>query len=245
MPTRIDLRLKATWSVRPDTKSLHGLACALFEGEPVPQTQHVAQEKPWTVTPLQPAEDGTADEWILRAAWLPDTAPPLTEQDIDSVRVGHTTCVVVETAHRRVTHAALAAVPPLRNVTVEFASPTYFSRNGEDVATPDPRLIVGSWSRRWNTSLPPGSPYAITEDQLKDLHRALALTKFTLSTTTRDSGHAKPRTGFTGEATLTLSRAASPRSRTLLATLSRFAEYSGTGAQTTHGFGTTTLIHPS
>jgi hypothetical protein len=31
MPTLIEMRLKATWTVRPDTRKLHGLACALFE----------------------------------------------------------------------------------------------------------------------------------------------------------------------------------------------------------------------
>ena len=33
MPTVIDMQLKATWAVEPKTQFLHGLACALFEGD--------------------------------------------------------------------------------------------------------------------------------------------------------------------------------------------------------------------
>ena len=242
MPTVIELRLKATWMVRPDTRSLHGLACALFEGEAVRPGDHVAQEKPWAIAPLQPAEDGTPDEWILRAAWLPDSPPPSAQRDIESIRVGHTTCVVMETSQRRVTHAVLAASPPVRNVTVRFTSPAYFSRRGADVAVPDPWLIVGSWRRRWNASLPESDLFVINDEETQDLYGALGLSAFDLHTETRDSGHGKHRVGFTGQATLALTRDSTTSARQLLATLSRFAEYAGTGAQTTHGFGATTVI---
>jgi hypothetical protein len=51
MPTLIEMRLKATWTVHPDTRQLHGLACALFEGD---STGHLGQDKPFTVQPLLP-----------------------------------------------------------------------------------------------------------------------------------------------------------------------------------------------
>jgi hypothetical protein len=51
MPTLIELRLKATWPVRPDVRQMHGLACALFEGE---GAEHFGQEKPFAVWPLRP-----------------------------------------------------------------------------------------------------------------------------------------------------------------------------------------------
>lgn len=246
MPTLIEMRLKAAWAVRPDTRQLHGLACALFkgDGDGVPEDEHAGQEKPWSVAPLRAAPGAAAGEWAWRAAWLPDSAPPLSQPNADSVRVGHTNCVVVETSQRRVTHAVLASGPAPASVTVEFGSPTYFSRNGADLAVPDPRLIVGSWRRRWHASLPDADPLAIGDDDWQNLQRPFGLAAFALRTETRDSGHGKNRTGFVGQATIALARGSAPSARKLLGALARFAEYSGTGAQTTHGFGVTTLSTP-
>jgi hypothetical protein len=244
MPTLIEMRLKATWAVRPDTRQLHGLACALFEGDGLPGAEHVGQEKPWSAAPLRPVPCKASDEWTWRAAWLPDRAPPPSQLNAEFIRVGHTSCVVVETGQRRVTHAVLASSPAASSVTVEFGSPTYFSRNGTDTAVPDPRLIVASWRRRWNASLPAADPLTISDDDAQDLQRSLGLAAFELRTQTRDSGHGKHRAGFVGQATIALARASSPSARKLLTALSRFAEYSGTGAQTTHGFGVTSLLPP-
>lgn len=244
MPTVIEMLLKATWTVRPDTRALHGLACDLFEGDDVDGQQHIGQEKPFSVAPLRSMPDGPPDEWLWRAAWLPDTPVPAAALSADSLRVGHVTCLVIENVQRRVTRAALAATPPTAAVTVSFDSPTYFSRNGSDHVQPDPHLIVGSWRRRWNASLPPDDSLTIENDTWRDVHPLLELASFNLRTQPRDTGHGRNRLGFTGTAELKLSKTASPTARTLLATLSRFAEFSGTGAQTTHGFGTTTLPHP-
>jgi len=244
MPTRIELRLKATWTVRPDTRQLHGLACALFEGDAVAGDEHLGQEKPWSVAPLRPLPGAGPGEWAWRVAWLPDRAPPLSHLDADSIRIGHTSCVVVETSQRRVTRTVMASGPALRGVTVEFGSPTYFSRNGADTAVPDPRLIVGSWRRRWNAWLPDGDPLAIGEDNWQELQRSLGLTSFDLHTEAMESGHGKDRAGFAGRATIALARDSSPAQRKSLGALARFAEYSGTGAQTTHGFGVTSLLPP-
>jgi hypothetical protein len=239
MPTVIQMRLKATWPVRPDTSHLHGLACALFEAE---QGDHLGQDKPFAVWPLQPAAESAADEWMWRAAWLPDDPPPARAVTADVLRVGHVSCVVTESTQRRVTHARLAAGPALNEVAVTFGSPTYFSQNGADVVLPDPRLIVGSWRRRWNASLPDGDPLIIGDDAWRETHQALALGVFDLRTEARDSGHGRDRAGFTGSATLRLARNAAASARAVLGTLARFAEYCGTGAQTTHGFGATTLL---
>ena len=102
-------------------------------------------------------------------------------------------------------------------------------------------MIVGSWRRRWNSSLPDGDPLVIGDDAWRETHRVLALAAFDLRTEVRDSGHGHDRAGFTGSATLRLARSAPATARQILATLARFAEYCGTGAQTTHGFGATSI----
>jgi hypothetical protein len=238
MPTLIEMRLKATWSVRPDTRKLHGLACALFERS---GDGHTGQEKPFAVSPLRQLPGGSSDEWAWRAAWLPDSAPPAGVTEADLLRVGHVSCVVAESIQRRVTHAALASGAAAGEVTVSFGSPVFFSQNGADVLVPDPRLITGSWRRRWNASLPPGDALAIGDDEWTQTHRLLGLGAFDLRTSTGDSGHGQAQTGFTGTATLRLARNAPAAARQVLGTLARFAEFCGTGAQTTHGFGATVL----
>jgi hypothetical protein len=125
MAAVIELRLKATWQVRPDTRQLHGLACALFESE---GAAHLGQDKPFAVWPLSPAPDGAVAEWTWRAAWLPDTPVPEAALTTDLLRVGHVSCVVLESQQRRVTHAALASSAAAREATVSFGSPTYFSQ---------------------------------------------------------------------------------------------------------------------
>jgi hypothetical protein len=238
MPTLIEMRLKATWTVRPDTRQLHGLACALFEAG---GAEHFGQDKPFTVWPLRPDPGGAATDWTWRAAWLPDEPVPAAAGTADLLRVGHVRCAVAESTQRRVTHAALAAGPASGQVTVSFTSPTYFSQNGQDVLVPDPRLIAGSWRRRWNSSLPTGDLLAVSDEAWLSTHRALSLAAFDLQTQARDSGHGRDRSGFTGSATLQLARNVPGTARQVLGTLARFAEYCGTGAQTTHGFGATTL----
>jgi CRISPR-associated endoribonuclease Cas6 len=238
MPTVVEMQLKATWPVRPDTRQLHGLACALFEGD---KNDHFGQVKPFAVWPLHQTVGGSAQDWTWRAAWLRDESLPAAAVMANVLRVGHVSCAVEESVQRRVTHARLAASPALDDVTVIFASPTYFSQNGADVVLPDPRLIVGSWRRRWNSSLPDADPLAIDEAAWKEACRAFHLAAFDLRTESQDSGHGRDRAGFIGSATLQLDRNAPPSARAMLGTLARFAEYCGTGAQTTHGFGATML----
>ncbi len=107
---------------------------------------------------------GPPDEWTWRAEWLPGTLPPPGAQAPDCLWVGHVSCVVTEAVQRRVTHAGLGGGPPLPAVTVAFGSPTYFSRNGTVVTLPDPRLIVGSWRHRWDSSLGDDTSLAIGDD---------------------------------------------------------------------------------
>jgi hypothetical protein len=197
MPTLIEMRLKTTWTVRPDTRQLHGLACALFE---TGDAGHARQDKPFAVWPLRPATDGPDEEWVLRVAWLPDSPVPDAARLTDQLRVGHARCLVAESTQRRVTHATLAAGPSLSTVTAGFASPTYFSQNGLDCVLPDPRLIAGSWRRRWNASLPDGDPLAIGDDTWRATIPVLRLHSLDLKTQTRDSGHGRDRAGFTGSA---------------------------------------------
>jgi hypothetical protein len=73
MPVLMEMALKASWPLRSDTRQLHGLACALFEGD---GAEHFGPDKPFAVWPVRPAADDSAHDWDWRAAWLPGELPP-------------------------------------------------------------------------------------------------------------------------------------------------------------------------
>jgi CRISPR/Cas system endoribonuclease Cas6 (RAMP superfamily) len=239
MPVIIELELRATWPLQTTTRQLHGLACAIFEGDHA--ENHSGHDKPFGIWPLSRTDNGPVgqlDGWLLRAAWLRPDPPKsvLTSQ----IRLGHVTCIITNMAHEAATHEELARATPIDHATATFHSPTYFSQNGTDVVTPDPRLIVGSWRRRWDGSLPAGHALAINDEAWRETLRALRLGDFDLHTKRMDSGRGHDRSGFTGTASLRLAKEATSASRQLFARLVKFSDFSGTGAQTTHGFGATT-----
>jgi hypothetical protein len=238
MPVLMEMALKASWPLQSGTRQLHGLACALFEAD---GAEHLGQDKPFAVWPVSAAAPGSTHDWDWRTSWLPGQLPPATALAPGQLRLGHVNCIVTEARHRQVSHAQLAAGPPLGSAVVTFRSPTYFSQNGSDVVIPDPRLIVGSWWRRWNASLPEGDVLAIAEDAWQAVLRMVRMTAFDLRTERRDSGRGHERSGFTGSATLRAVKDAPTAVRAVFGTLLRFAEFCGTGAQTTHGFGATSV----
>ncbi|WP_157977397.1 CRISPR system precrRNA processing endoribonuclease RAMP protein Cas6 [Streptomyces triticisoli] len=236
MPAALTLHLRTIRAWNPDTRQLHGLACALFEGD---DADHTAQQKLFTVQ--QPtAQSPTALR--LRATWYGARAVPGTALEPRLLRLGNTRCQVIRTELRTESFAALAAAGPTTRATLTFRSPTYFQRSGEPDLTPDPALILGSHRRSWNTGVGPDSPLHIDDTAWQDLQGALRIDHLNLTTTTRDSGYDRLRTGFTGTITLRLARTTPPHTAHLLATLTRFAPYAGTGAGTTHGFGATTSV---
>jgi hypothetical protein len=242
VPVIVELRLRADRVTRspyaPTTVQVHGLACALFEGEDF--SGHEGQDKPFSIWPLTPVAEG----WQLRAAWL---APGFSQQVLVScgqLRIGPIFATVTDLALRPESFADLADGPACEGVRLTFRSPTYFSSNGTSVVDPDPRRIIGSWQRHWNAHADPG--LLIPDEGLLVIARSLRLTEYDLRTQPRDTGHGRTRHGFTGTATLRLAKSAPPETRAQFTALARFAEFSGTGAQTTHAFGaTTTALIPA
>jgi CRISPR-associated endoribonuclease Cas6 len=236
MPVIVELRLRAERVTRtpyvPTTVQLHGVACALFEG--AFSENHESQAKPFSIWPLTPATDG----WLLRAAWLAAGFPQQVLASCGQLRVGPIFCTVTDLALHPESFTDLASGRPAEGVRLDFRSPTYFAQNGARIITPDPRLIVGSWRRHWNTHADPG--LRIPEEDWRTLTQSLRLTEFDLSTQRRDTGYGRTRQGFTGIATLRLDETALAETRAQFTALSRYATFTGTGAQPTHGFGATT-----
>jgi CRISPR-associated endoribonuclease Cas6 len=235
MPMIIELRLRAPGrDYAPNTVQLHGLACELFEGSSC--DDHGGQEKSFSVWPLTTVPDG----WLLRAAWLGAGLPQAVMAACGELRVGPVACTVSDVALRPVSFGDLAGSAACDGARLEFRSPAYFSQNGERVVAPDPRLIAGSWRRRWNASVGGADDLGIGDEEWRDLHRALRFTEFDLRTVKRDTGYGRQQPGFTGTATMRFAKGTSAEARARFGALARFAEFCGTGAQTTHGFGATT-----
>ena len=252
MPVIVELRLHPTAAAppgrprapEPTTRQLHGLACALFEGARSTDEAHAAHDKPFAIWPLRPATPGG---WLLRGAWLPAGFPQNVLAATGEARLGPIACTVTDLAFRTATHEELAGTEQADGARITLLSPAYFSQNGAYVTEPDPRLIVGSWRRRWNASLPGEDDGLLIDDDLwRDIHLALHVTGAGITLEPRDTGY-RQQAGMTGTLTLRLETGAPPLVRQAFAALSRFAEYCGTGAQVTHGFGATrtTLLRSS
>jgi hypothetical protein len=242
MPVIVELRLRAGRVTHapyvPTTTQVHGVACALFED--ASSTEHQSQDKPFSIWPLTAVTDG----WLLRAAWLAAGFPQQALAACGQLRVGPVFCTVTDLAIHPESFAALADGPPSDGVRLDFRSPVYFSHDGSRVVTPDPRLIAGSWRRRWNAYA--DENLTIPDEDWHAITHSLRLTDFDLRTQSHDTGYGRNRQGFTGTATLRLDKTVTPQARAQFTALARFAGYSGTGAQTTHAFGATTatLIQP-
>lgn len=146
--------------------------------------------------------------------------------------------------------AALGPMPVLlapglrcTDVQVTFRSPVFFSHNGCSHLVPDPRMIVGSWRRKWNESVreEESARLPIPGDVWREVGLAVELTEYDLRTEYRDNGYGRNQAGFAGTVTLRLDKAASADARRAFAAVAQFAESCGTGALTAQGFGATSV----
>ena len=238
MPVIIGARLTAERAVSVNARELHYVACSLLEVGDA-EAQHAGQDKPFSIWPLRPGPGSPGVRWVLRVGWLRPDQPAPGALALDKLRVGHVDCVVTETMSRAASHAQLAAGPVLGDAELVFCSPTYFAHNGGTLLTPDPRRMAESWRRGWNSWLPESSELRISDETFQEVSRTVELVGYELRTAAADSGYGREQAGFVGSARLRLGRKAGAGARAAFSALVRFAEFSGTGAQTTHGFGAT------
>lgn len=226
MPTLLTLRLTEPASP-PFPAHLHAAACGLLEA---PDADHTAQHKPFAVG--APVAERGAVTW--RLGWLPDLALPAGWPP-QELRLGGSTCRVIDAQVRHQPFAALATSRPVTRSQVRFLTPTYFSRNGRDVPLPDPVLVLRSLTQRWNAFAPVS--LAIDDMLGKELLRTALLTEAAVHTVRAQVGRDTWQTGFVGDAEFALTHAASSDAGAVFAALLRYATVAGVGARTTHGFG--------
>lgn len=241
MPQVITHTLRTTGSPSGMLGHVHGLACRLLEP---PDADHNANDRPFAVWPLLRSAPKRHEELLLRVGWLDDERSP--HGDASALHLGGSPVRLVKAVAETVPYAALTVTGPLRAASFEWHSPTYFSRNDRDLPLPDPVVTVRSWARRWNLFQVPGSPAAIEAAVIAELLSTIMIRDPDLRPGRLKYGHNKQsgkdliQRGFTGTARFVLAPRCGYAAAAVFGALARFAEYAGTGAQTTYGFGATT-----
>ncbi|MFF3409368.1 CRISPR system precrRNA processing endoribonuclease RAMP protein Cas6 [Streptomyces sp. NPDC002742] len=240
MPTTWTLRLHhpspSPYPVTP--VQLNGLACTLTEH---PDSDHTAQTKPFSVSPLF-QDNSTTDHRILRIGWLDDGNPlDLTHLPGQRIRLGHNILTTTDIRREHTPYASLLSHPPAARARFTFHSATYFKSSGKWIPVPDPQLLFPGLLRRWNTY----APVPISHEQTDGLLPSIAIAEHDIRTVPVAFPHSH-RTGFIGTATFTLTGSAPITATRVFPALCHLAATAGTGAQTTHGLGHTQVhLHPT
>jgi len=124
------------------------------------------------------------------------------------------------------------------SVGLQFASPTFFRRQGNSYPLPEPRLVFDSLVQRWNTFAPVKVPEEVQE----------SWERLTIARLRGHTQHIAPNAdergvGFVGQVVYHLP-AANPTERQWLWALARYAFYAGVGAKTSLGFGRVRSFDP-
>ncbi|GAB2520889.1 CRISPR system precrRNA processing endoribonuclease RAMP protein Cas6 [Nocardiopsis aegyptia] len=208
---------------------LHALACHLLE---TPASDHTAQTKPFS-TALAPITSTATPGTHLVVAWLDEpTEPDLARRLATPVRLGPRTIRLNPVDRHTQPYTRLAACPPAPKARVEFTTPAYVKRGKRQMPLPEPELLLTGLARRWAAYSPQPLPPAAVTEMLETVH----LARHDIRTLPAGSGPHQ-RTGFVGHAVFALPPGTSRAAQRAFAALWTFAEFSGVGAQTTHGLG--------
>jgi hypothetical protein len=205
----------------------------------------------WSVRPMQPDDEKTDVAGRLRlrdgreysvdvAALEPRAASALAEADLPP----H---LEIEGASFAVRVTARECVDPLawyeaslgdngvRRAFVRWRTPTAFSVDGRVAPLPHPAMLFEHWARAWDAR---GMPVSFGDDGLALLASTVRVRPvFLHGSAWLDSRGVIP--AFIGAAILTVPVRESRLVGVALATLARYAEFSGTGIRTHHGMGAT------
>lgn len=133
----------------------------------------------------------------------------------------------------------LSAGPSPRAVTLDFASPTVFRMQGQDLPLPLPSLVFGSYLQKWNSF----APLTLPEEAARYARECITLSRFTLRShlVSYEAGDRGASVGYRGEVRFRF-RVTDGYWTRLMALLGAYAFYCGTGHRTTQGMGQTRLL---
>ncbi len=215
---------------------IHRLACYLLEDPG--RKAHEQQVKSFAAWPFVAMSNGqrVAYRWRLNSLSDEPSMAARVRSRLDlNPQVGRDRPArVLGVAEDRVLPAELCQTTGCSSVKVAFLSPLRFSRNGRSYPLPDPVLIHQRLVARWNECMDERLGLIIPEEVSRALSAAVEIGTFDLRAERAASRHAVIGCVGTAEFHLT------DRSRELRAVfgaLWRFAEFSGLGKETAHGYG--------
>lgn len=184
------------------------------------------------ITLLTPDLEAIAAQWVAEP-------PPMLELDGQHWHVARCTSSTAEAPWAGAARYEQIAAPLLERPVAlpsrwefQFASPVTFRRRGVNMPLPLPELVFGSLLEKWNAF----SPIAIPEEARRYTEECLAISRYDLRTVASPTSGGAMQIGALGRC----SYVAVNKDRywlAAMATLARFAFYSGVGAGTTRGFG--------
>lgn len=132
---------------------------------------------------------------------------------------------------------------PPRTMSLRLVTPTAHHAPGphrKAVVLPSPENYFGSWFDRWNLC----SPWHFPESLLETVRTNVGISACRGQTETVLLDARRRFIGFVGEVTFRLlkPKMVAPEEKVALAALARFANYCGTGVETTRGMGQTRTI---
>lgn len=235
MPTETVWRLRGSLPSPPTFDQLHGALARSLD-----TVGHRDQDKGWALRPLTVL---APDAYLMTFVTM--SGPPPVPPAGGRIRLGRRALDVRAERVHHTTWQQLREVRPLRSVRFVFESPTFISRNGgRHLPLPDPERVFGGLARRWNLHAPeefglPTARVTALLDAVEVVDHEIACTQVPGSD--RPDGP-PPRRGFVGGVRFKLHRPRQPDVARDFAALAQFATLAGVGAETTHGFGTVTLV---
>jgi len=133
----------------------------------------------------------------------------------------------------------LSPGPSPRAATLDFASPTVFRSQGQDLPLPLPSLVFGSYLNKWNAF----APLTLPEEAGRYARECILLGRFDLRShlVSYEEGDRGASVGYTGQARFRFQVGDAYWTR-LMALLAAYAFWCGTGHRTTQGMGQTRLL---
>ena len=242
MPSRWQVQFEIPDIRRTELHQLHGLVSHWLEG-PLSVEDHHANRKPFCLSPLERVE---GDVWRTTIGLLDDALPErLMEQVVATggqIRLGGQQCRVVLDGDSPLNciraaswGALLAQASPQRLFTFTFLTPTTFRAGRNYQPLPAPSSVFGHYQAVWEAFGPPDSGVGV------DLRDAGLFVDHLDGATAKAQVRRNTATGFVGTVTYRATLA-DPQVLEALDALAEIAEFSGTGAQTTHGLGVTERV---
>ncbi|MBS3967032.1 MAG: CRISPR-associated endoribonuclease Cas6 [Truepera sp.] len=227
---------------RPDPDGWRGLVYGLLK-EIAPEL-HKAQPNPFSL-----GLGGAEGRWWVRIGFLDEglyarLSPQLFGLVDQHVRLGEPFFRVRSVLQEAHPWAGVSTYPRLfqgqavHSLGLQFASPTFFRRQGSSYPLPEPRLVFDSLAQRWNAFAPVKVP-----PELSETWERMTIARFQGRSQFIQPNAGERGVGFAGRVVYHLP-AASPQEAQWMQALGRFAFYAGVGAKTSLGFGRVKAFDP-